>query len=122
MFTRLHELTGYANPSDLHAGFAYSQPSAFNTFYRIAYEEYGVRPFFHPGDLTTGVQGYRGQEFDLVPALCRTRKNSLKVTEGQLYLADQYIPRLDGVTNYVLGGNHDYWHVVNSGIDVVATG
>jgi hypothetical protein len=108
----------FAACSDLHAGSAYSQPTNHQKFLDIAYNEYGVRHVFDPGDKTTGVGGYRGQEHDMIPAL-RHSKYSL-ITEQQIFLADAYTPRYPGLKYYKLGGNHDYWHVVNSGIDAVA--
>lgn len=110
----------FAAASDPHAGSAFAQPTAFNRFIEIAYEEYGVRHIFNPGDVTTGVGGYRGQEHDLIPA-SRTfgRKQSAAVTRQQIWLADKYIPKKEGLRYYFIGGNHDYWHIVNSGIDAV---
>lgn len=105
--------------SDPHAGSTHSQPSALNKFIDIAYEEYGVRDLLWPGDITTGVNGYRGQEADLLPALRGMSRTPHRVTNGQVKLADAYIPKKPGLRHFVMGGNHDYWHVVNAGIDAV---
>jgi len=106
--------------SDLHAGSIHSQPTAYNRFVEIAYEEYGVRNFLDPGDVTTGVFGYRGQELDLIPEIRpRDRKDSLWTTRAQIELAKLYTPYAADVTHYKLGGNHDWWHVTASGVDAV---
>ena len=115
------QIVVFAVASDLHAGSAYSQPTNHTKFIKIAYEEYGVRHIFKPGDETTGVNGYRGQEYDMIPAFRNLgSKGAPKITEGQIWLADKYNPVLPGLKYYILGGNHDYWHVVNSGVDAVA--
>lgn len=107
--------------SDLHAGSTHSQPSAYNRFIQIAYEEYGVRHIFDPGDVTAGVGGYRGQSFDIIDDIRPTDRSSyLNTTNGEIWLADAYTPKLPGLTYYKIGGNHDYWHVVNTGKDAVA--
>lgn len=105
--------------SDLHAGSSCSQPTALNAFIRTAVDE-GVRHFFVPGDVSTGMRGYRGQEYDLIPS-CKPglAKEDHLVAQKQVWLIDKYIPQIDGVTYYMLGGNHDWWHVKYAGIDVL---
>lgn len=106
--------------SDLHSGSVHSQPTAYNRFIEIAYEQYGVRHFIDPGDVTAGVFGYRGQELDLIPEIRpRDRKDSIWTTRAQIELANMYTPYAEDVTHYKLGGNHDWWHVMASGIDAV---
>ena len=57
----------------------------------------------------------------MIPALrVYGNRQVAAVTEKEIWLADQYTPEYPGLTYYMLGGNHDYWHVVNSGIDAVA--
>ena len=97
----------FATFSDPHAGSLYAQPTALNKFIQIATEEYGARHIFVPGDITTGVNGYRGQEYDLVPTLQGCGKNYSAVVEGEVWLADHYIPRITGVKYYLLSGNHE---------------
>lgn len=106
--------------SDTHAGSIASQPSAIRSFVDIAQNEYGVQHIVVPGDVTAGVNGYRGQELDLVPAIRPAGRDTARTTQGQIWLADSYLPHRDGLKWLVLGGNHDWWHVVNSGIDAVA--
>jgi hypothetical protein len=108
----------FAVASDQHSGSNMAQPTALNKFCQIAYEEYGVRHFFNPGDLTAGIFGYRGQEHDLIPeARPLSRAYSSWATRNQVWLADAYIPKMDGAVWYMIGGNHDAWHITNSGID-----
>jgi hypothetical protein len=82
--------------------------------------EYGVQHIVDPGDVTAGIYGFRGQEFELIPtAVPMSRKLAHKATEAQVQIADSYTPKVDGVIWYQLGGNHDWWHVVNAGLDPV---
>ncbi len=104
--------------SDLHAGSLYAQPSNLQAFIETAYDEYGVRHIFIPGDLTTGVNGYRGHDEDLVAPIRGV--HSPIVTHAQVALVDMFLPKLDGLKYYAIGGNHDYWHVVSNGLDPIA--
>lgn len=107
--------------SDLHSGSTHSQPTAYNRFLEVAYNDYNVRHFLDPGDVTTGLFGYKGQEYDIVPDIApRSRNEASMTTQGQIWLADKYTPKIDGVKHYKLGGNHDWWHITASGIDAVA--
>jgi len=106
--------------SDLHAGSRWAQPTAYNKFRRIAYDEFGVRMFLEPGDKTAGIYGYKGQDQDLIPA-CRpvSRQDSYGATYNQVWLASQCMVPLEGATTYILGGNHDWFHVTANGHDPV---
>jgi hypothetical protein len=110
----------FAVASDTHAGSTHSQPSALLSFIQKAYAE-GIRHVFVPGDITAGVGGYRGQENDIIPPIRPfSRQDYPRTTEAEIELADTYLPKLDGLKYYLLGGNHDAWHIVNCGIDAVA--
>lgn len=110
----------FASISDLHAGSNSSQPTAFQKFIDIAYHEYGARVVFDSGDVTTGLRGYRGQNLDMVPALRHVpREEEVFTTLYQIDLADTYYPRYPGLNYYSIGGNHDYWHILYTGIDPV---
>lgn len=109
----------FAAASDLHAGSTHSQPSAYNKFIRIAYEEYGVRDVFDPGDITTGVAGYRGQDYDIIDPIRPWGRDWHNTSLGQLWLADAYAPKLPGLRYFKLGGNHDAWHISKNGLDIV---
>jgi biotin operon repressor len=107
--------------SDPHAGSSHSQPSAMQRFVDIATNEYGVQHMLMPGDLTCGLYGYRGQEYDMIPAVRPLgRMQAAVATRNQIWLADKYLPQVPGLKYYLIGGNHDYWHIVNAGIDSVA--
>lgn len=111
----------FAVASDLQAGSNCCQPSSFNHFIKTAYEEYGVRHVFSPGDITTGIWGYKGHAIDMVPAIRPSEVVSPSMaTSFQIWLANMYYPVLPGLKYYILGGNHDYWHIIHSGIDAVA--
>jgi len=106
--------------SDLHGGSITSQPSAMRSFVRIAHDEYGVRHFANPGDMTAGIYGYRGFEEDLIPSIVPgSRMRSAEATKAQVDIVDDYIPELDNSVFFMLGGNHDWWHVVSNGLDPV---
>lgn len=110
----------FAVLSDTHAGSTHSQITNVRKFVDLAYEE-GIRHFLHPGDLTAGQFGYRGQEWDLIPsAKVPTRRDAHLATGNQVWLANNYLPQKEGATYYILGGNHDYWHIISSGIDAVS--
>lgn len=106
--------------SDIHAGSRSSQPTAYQQMHVRAYERYGVRHFFHPGDMTSGMYIYKGQDEDTIPE-CRPRSHwrSHEATQAQAWLADQYTPKLDGAVHYVLGGNHDWSSVRSNGVDPI---
>jgi hypothetical protein len=102
--------------SDLHVGSRHSQPTQHAAFIRKAYEDFGVRHIINPGDTFAGVFGYRGQTRDLMPYARPTgRSEASAVVDKQVWLADKYYPRLDGLQYYNLGGNHDYWHISVTG-------
>ncbi len=113
------QVVTFATVSDTHAGSIASQPTALRQFMDIAYHEYDCRVVLVPGDLTTGVNGYRGQEYDMVPYLRVLGRNYQAITEQQVKLANLYFPEYRDLKYYVLGGNHDYWHITNAGIDAV---
>lgn len=106
--------------SDTHAGDKHSQPSAIRKCAEIMGNDYGVRHFFSPGDLTTGVYVYRGQDNDLIPS-CRPARRELarQSALNQVWLANEYIPKNEGSKWFILGGNHDWTHVIASGTDPV---
>lgn len=108
--------------SDTHFGSRHAQISAWIAYMTEAYEA-GVRIFLFCGDLTCGIGGYRGQEHDMLPGLApATRLDNYKasldlIEQSKIYF--NMLPFLHEIDIYMLGGNHDFWTVVNSGIDVV---
>lgn len=106
--------------SDIHSGSTCSQPTNLNKFIKLAVDE-GVQHILVPGDVTAGLFGYRGQEYDLVPcARPVSRKEAGRATLAQVWLADSYLPKYPNLQYYLLGGNHDYWHISKVGIDAVS--
>jgi len=106
--------------SDIHAASITSQPTSLHQFIHYANEVYGVEVFLQPGDVTQGIKGYKGIDKDLVPA-GRPMGSGLEwaAVQRQVDMANVYFPKIQGVKYYMLGGNHDWWNVVYSGIDPV---
>lgn len=106
--------------SDIHATSRHSQPTSLNRFIKFAYEEYNVRHVMVPGDLTDGVYVYRGHIDSLIPqARPMTRDRSWMTAEAAAQLADIYLPKYDGLTYFMMGGNHDRSLITNSGMDPI---
>jgi len=104
--------------ADNHAGSAESQPTAMNKLIQYARDEFDVKHVFHHGDFVCGMYGYKGQEVDMVPAARPlSRKLAHLATERQVKMADSHIPKFDDIEYYMIGGNHDWWHVVATGLD-----
>lgn len=102
--------------SDAHHASRHMQATSRNKFIRYAYEEYGVRHVFDPGDVFTGVYTYRGHPEDVIPlARPLSRKLAWQSVDYQVELADHCTPKLDGLTYYVLGGNHDWTFIKVAG-------
>jgi len=98
----------WAAASDLHAGSAAAQKTAFHRFMRVATERYAVRHTLVSGDLLAGTRMYRGQEFDLYASGCDAQVEDL---------SNDYLPYIDGHEYMVIGGNHDYSFYKTSGVD-----
>lgn len=103
---------------DNHSGGSQSQPTNMNRVIKYAVEEYGVTKVFHHGDFVCGMYGYRGQENDMAPEARPISRNKAHfATERQVKMADSHIPKIDGIEYFMIGGNHDWWHVVATGMD-----
>lgn len=85
--------------SDTHIG---SREQAIDELHAI-YDEFaarGIDTVWHAGDLTAGVGIYRGQVANgLLPGMHTYRE--------QVELATDIYPRVDGITTYIIAGNHD---------------
>jgi hypothetical protein len=104
--------------SDIHHGGRFSQPTSYNRFVKYAYEHYGVRNMFGPGDKFTGIFGYSGHENDMVlPAIPRNRAEAWRAIDAQIKIADICTPRYEDLTYWEIGGNHDRWMIRKAGID-----
>ena len=92
--------------SDLHMGDKAHKEDAHNKAYD-EYEDAGVIAILDAGDLTTGVNVYRGQQADL----------SYHTLDDQIqYVVDTH-PSISGVKKHVIGGNHDYDSLKSCGIN-----
>lgn len=95
--------------SDLHAGSLAQQITSFRRFIQDAYDA-DVRHVLVSGDICAGHEVYRGQIHDLYAV----------GSALQLIAAVETLPRLDGLTYYVIGGNHDYSFVKSEGFNIVS--
>lgn len=93
--------------SDTHFGSYAAQKSALRLLVKIAVEEYGIKAAYHSGDVVAGNHVYRGQEHELYAI----------GFEAQLDDAVQSLPAHDGLTWYVIGGNHDASYYSQSRVD-----
>lgn len=97
-----------AVPSDTHKGSKAEQITNLRRF--IAYaRERGYKKFCVPGDLTSGRNGYKGQSLEQYAISA----------EQQIEAFNRDIVPLPDEQWYMLGGNHDFWHITNGGTDVV---
>jgi predicted phosphodiesterase len=86
----------FAIVSDTHLGSIAERPDALATAYEvIAREE--IRTVYHAGDLVDGLGVYRTQNTEV----------RLHTYEQQVDHATDVYPLIDGVTTYIIGGNHD---------------
>jgi len=94
--------------SDTHFASKWAQITNLRRCIQQMYQE-GVRNMLFCGDLTAGSDVYRGQIHDLVTPS----------GHGQAQLAIAYLPQLDGLTYYMIAGNHDYSFIKQNGYNVV---
>jgi biotin operon repressor len=97
-----------AFPSDFHTGSTAEQITNRIRFLNYCREQ-GVKLFAVPGDLTAGNRVYHGQFADLY---CHT-------SESQEAALSRAIVPLPDEKWVILGGNHDWSWVKNSGVDLV---
>ena len=95
--------------SDTHGGSTAQQITNLNRFVDLAYEQ-GVRHILHEGDLVAGDAVYKGQVHDLFA----------HGADAQALVVAETLPRREGLTWYVIGGNHDYSFVRAAGYNIVA--
>lgn len=115
------ETFSIAIASDTHHGSNKAQITAYRSFLEYAVKDIGVKHIINPGDRFTGVGGYRGHPVDMIPSLAKytTRGELHLAVQTQIALSLEYTPSFEGVTFYELGGNHDYWTIIQTGIDAV---
>jgi predicted phosphodiesterase len=96
--------------SDTHLGSQKQQLTYLRMFYRRAADR-GVKIILHGGDLCDGDgRVYPGQQYDLFVHGYRKQLD---------YIAEHY-PRQEGVTTYVIAGNHDWSFYQRGGADILA--
>lgn len=69
----------------------------------------GVEHVVHAGDLTAGINVYKGMEYDL----------SVHGFADQLKYIEQYYPKIEGITTHVISGNHDLSFKQSAGANIV---
>lgn len=69
----------------------------------------GVEHIVHAGDLTAGINVYKGMEYDL----------SVHGFADQLKYIEEYYPKVEGITTHVISGNHDLSFKQTAGANIV---
>lgn len=90
------DLFRFAVISDTHLGSKAENPDAIETAYEIIVRE-GIRTVYHVGDLVDGYGIYKLQNAEV----------SLHTFEDQRDHAVAVYPRREGVTTFIISGNHD---------------
>lgn len=110
--TPLAQMTGhycaFGVMTDLHAGSVAQQITNTWAFVQCCYDA-GIRFILVPGDLVAGHKVYRGQLNDLWAV----------GADKQLIVLNMSLPRLEGLTYLVIGGNHDFSYIKLGGPDIV---
>lgn len=99
----------FAVASDWHTSSKACQISALRAFLDLAVKKHGCTAILVPGDLTAGQGVYRGQQNEVYAYGASDQKDALI----------NAVPAYPGVTYYMLGGNHDYSHMKQSGYDII---
>jgi len=94
---------------DTHFGSQYQQITALYTAYQY-FHDMKIKTVLHSGDLTDGIQVYRGQEFELF----------LHGSDAQVEYVIANYPKLNGIETWFICGNHDESHWRIAGIDIGA--
>lgn len=92
--------------SDSHLSSIKQQLSSLNAMYDY-FQRQGITDVFHAGDLTAGVDVYRGQHNELF----------LHTETDQSEYAIKYYPERPGITTHLIGGNHDLNCLKKGGLD-----
>ena len=103
------DVLSLAHLSDLHFGSIHHQSSALHHFIKVAIDD-GCRHGLVCGDITHGTKRmYRGIEMDLYAY----------GADEQIEVVCDGLPRHEGFTWLLMGGNHDESHFKDDGINVV---
>jgi transposase-like protein len=90
------ETIRYGIVSDTHLGSKHERLAELHLAYEMLAEE-GITTVYHPGDLVCGYGIFPGQ-------ITGVHQHTL---EDQIDYAVANYPKVDGVTTYLIGGNHD---------------
>jgi len=93
---------------DSHFGAKSTNKAALNDYYKKAYNDHGVREFYHAGDIVDGIPVHRGMIFE---------QYALGVDAQVEDVAKDY-PSLEDAVTYFITGNHGLWAQKNVGVDV----
>lgn len=100
-----------AAAGDLHFGSKMHRGECLRDFIDLAYDDYGVRTVFVPGDVFAGINMYPGQLNEV----------ETWAMEGQVKLVVDGLPRKPGLSYETIGGNHDESYTKASGANVLKT-
>jgi len=93
--------------SDTHLGSVMETPELLDLAYDI-YEQEGIERVYLPGDLVTGEKMFRGQEYEI-------RVHGADAQRDYFVAA---FPKREGISTYVIRGNHDSSFWKRSGVDI----
>jgi len=82
--------------SDTHGGSNKEAKKELNTMYEV-FKKAEIKVVYHAGDMTAGRGVYRGQDRDL----------RLWGQDEQVQSVIKTYPKVEGITTYTIGGNHD---------------
>jgi len=95
--------------SDIHFASRLHRRECLEDFVRIAAQDYGVRHVMVPGDVTAGINMYRGQLNEIEVA----------TLEGQARHVIEGLPKVPGLAYHMIGGNHDEAFLKAAGAEVL---
>ena len=102
------DVTKFAVVSDTHLGSRFQQLSHLKTAYSY-FKEVGVKTVLHCGDMFAGNgRVYRGQTYELF----------VHGADEQLEYAREKYPQEDGITTYLISGNHCLSFLNSDGFDI----
>lgn len=97
--------------ADTHLGSEYCDEESLNHFYDLA-KERGIDTILHAGDIFEGYKNTRVETF---------LGNKAIGFQEQLEYGIKHYPKRDGITTYVISGNHDEWYIQQGLADIVKT-
>ena len=89
-------------------GNKWQQITHLKQFYQFV-QDRGIKIVLHAGDLVDGEKVYTGHEYEIFLHGEKAQRE---------YVVSEY-PKMEGVTTYVIAGNHDYSFWKRSGVDIV---